>query len=134
METSSTRELVCDTLSNMGRNAQESKDPPEVTSPHKPTNLAQAYETSGEQQADQGVIKAQAGRGRIKKLAREQGLTQGKVFEAQSSIIGLKRLGSQIFLDGEEKVFRKKKCGGLVGSSSDDDISAITVVLRRWEP
>ena len=131
METSSTRELACDTLSNMGRNIQEPKDLLEATNPHKPTNLAQAYETSGEQQADQGVIKAQVGRVRIKKLAREQGLTQGKVSEAQNSVIGLKRLGSQIFPDGEEKVYRKKKCGGLIGSSSDDVISAVTIVQRR---
>ena len=52
METSSTQVLACDTLSNMGRNIQKPKDLPEATNPHKPTNLAQAYETSGEQQAD----------------------------------------------------------------------------------
>ena len=58
--------------------------------------LVQAHEISGKQ-ADQGVVKAQAGRGQIKKLAREQGLAQGKVSESQSSILGLKRLGFQIF-------------------------------------
>ena len=134
METSSTQVLACDTLSNMGRNIQKPKDLPEATNPHKPTNLAQAYETSGEQQADQGVIKAQARRGRIKKLAREQGLTQGKVSEAHNSVIGLKRPGSQIFPDGEKKVYRKKKCASVTGSSSNDVISAATAVQRHREP
>ena len=89
--------------------------------------MVQAHEISGEQ-ADQGVSKAQAGKGQIKKLAREQGQVQGKVFESQSSILGLKRLGSQISSDGEEKVFKRKKCGGLVRNPSNDDISAMTAV------
>ena len=39
IETSSTRVLVSDTVSNVGQNTQELKDPPNVPSPHKPTVL-----------------------------------------------------------------------------------------------
>lgn len=39
METSSTGVLVSDTVSNVGQNTQELKDPPNVPSPHKPTVL-----------------------------------------------------------------------------------------------
>ena len=96
--------------------------------------LAQAYEANREQQIDQGIMKIEVGRGRIKKLAREQGLAQGKDSEAQSSIIGLKRHGSQIFLEREEKVARKKKCDSFVGNSIDEDISAATAAQRCREP
>ncbi|KAL0012555.1 hypothetical protein SO802_007663 [Lithocarpus litseifolius] len=82
----------------------ESEDPVEATSPHKPTKSAQANEVKGEQQIAQDNMKAQVGRGRIKKLAREQGLVQGKDSKAQSSTIGFKHLGSQIFPECEEKL------------------------------
>lgn len=97
MEVSSSQELIGDVLSNVGQSAKETKDPPEVTSPHKPIKPAQVHVANDEQWASQGTMKAQSGRGRIKKLTREHGLNQGMVSEAQVPIIGLKRLGSQIF-------------------------------------
>ena len=72
-------------------------------------------------------MKIQNGKGRIKKLARVQGLAQGKDVEAQSPIIGLKCQGSLIFSEGEESAVKKKKkkCEGLVGSYNEEDISAV---------
>ncbi|KAL0012991.1 hypothetical protein SO802_000060 [Lithocarpus litseifolius] len=89
MEVSGTQVLASNVLPKMGQNMHVSKDPPEATSPHKPTKStqvnevkgehtksAQANEVKGEQQIAQDNMKAQVGRGRIKKLAREQGLAK----------------------------------------------------------
>ena len=56
----------------------------------------------------QGITKAQSARGRIKKLAREQGLNQGMDSETKSPILGSKRLSSQSFPESEEKAVRKQ--------------------------
>ena len=48
--------------------------------------------------------------------------------EAQVPLIGLKRPGTQIFSEHEEKVNRKKKCSGLFVSPSNEDISAAAAV------
>ena len=119
---------VSDVLSKMGQSAHEINDHLEVTSPHKPLKSAHAYEDNNEQRPDQGITKAQEGRGRIKKLARELGLTQGKDSEAKNFIIGTKHLGSQIFSECEEKVARKKKCDGVIGNSNDEYISVVAAV------
>ena len=65
MEVFGPQGLIGDVLSNVVQNAKETKDPPEVTSTHKPT--AQVYAANEEQRASQGTMKAQGGRGRIKK-------------------------------------------------------------------
>ena len=117
-------------LSKMGQSAQKGVSDgllimgpsehvhPEVTNPHKPLKLAQAYEDNYVQRPYQGITKAQAGRGRIKKLARELSQTQGKDSKTKNFILGTKHLGSQNFPECEEKVARKKKCVGVIGNSS----------------
>ena len=69
----SAQKSVSDVLSKMGQNTVETNDHPKVTSPHKPLKLAHAFEDNKEQWSDQGIIKAQGGTGKIKKLARELG-------------------------------------------------------------
>ena len=54
---------------------------PEAAIPQQPLEPAQENEDNHLQRSAQGITKAQAGRGRIKKLARELGQTQGKVSE-----------------------------------------------------
>ena len=124
MEVFGTQESEGDVLSKMGQSAHEINDHPEVTSPHKPLKLANAFEDNKEQRSDQGIIKAQGGRGRIKNLARELGPTQGKDSETKNLIIGTKCQGSQIFPERDEKVARKKKCDGVTGNSNDELVSA----------
>lgn len=113
-------ERVSAVLSKIGPYAKEIDDPSEVTRPQKPTKPAQASKANREQQVDKGITKSQIGKGRLKKLAREQSLTQGKNFEAQSSTIGFKWLSSQLFTESENMVARKKKCEGFCESSDND--------------
>lgn len=80
---------------------------------------------------DKGITKAQVGKGRLKKLAREQSLTQGKNSKAKSSTIGFKRLSSQLFAECENMVARKKKCEGLCESSDNENISAAVAMQHR---
>ena len=54
--------------------------------------------------------------------------------EAHVPLIGLKRPGTQIFSEQDEKVYRKKKCSGLSVSPSNVDISTVAAVQRRREP
>ena len=146
MEVSGIQENEGNVLSKMGQSAQKGVSDrlliigpsehvhPEVTNPHKPLKLAQAYEDNYVQRPDQGITKAQTGRGKIKKLARELGQTQGKDFKTKNFILGTKRLGSQNFPECEEKVARKKKCVGVIGNSSDEHLSAVAAVQHRREP
>ena len=127
-------EIVSDVLSKRGQSAQETENSPEVTSPQKPKKSTQAYEVNTEQKTGQGIMKIQNGKGRIKKLARVQGLAQGKDVKAQSPIIGLKRQGSLIFSEGEESAAKKEKCEDLVGSYNEEVISAVVTMQRRREP
>ena len=79
-------------------------------------------------------MKAQTGRGRIKKLARELRQNQGMISEAQVPLIGLKRPRTQFFSEQDSKVYKKKKCSGLSVSPSNVDISTAAAVQRRQEP
>ena len=124
---------MSDVLSKMGQNTLKTNDHPEVTSPHKPLKPAH-FEDNKEQRSDQGIIKAQGGRGRIKKLARELGPAQGMDSETKNLIIGTKRLGSQIFSECDEKVARKKKCDGGIGNPNDELVLAVAAVQHRREP
>ena len=95
MEVSGNQENEGNVLSKMGQSAQKGVSDgllilglseqvhPEVTNPHKPLKSAQDYEDNYVQWPDQGITKAQAGRGRIKKLPRELGQTQGKDSETK---------------------------------------------------
>ena len=71
-----------DVVSKVGQNVMEAQDPPEVTSPHKPSKSAQIHAANENHQTSQGAMKAQTGRGRIKKLARELGQNQDMNSEA----------------------------------------------------
>ena len=50
----------------------------EVTSPHEPMNWAQTHEANADQTTAQEIVKSRKGKGCIKKIAREKGLTQSK--------------------------------------------------------
>ena len=146
MEVSRIQENMGNVLSKMGQSDQKevSVGPlilgpsehvhPEVAIPQKPLKPAQDNEDNHLQRPAQGITIAQAGRGRIKKLARELGQTQGKVSETKNFILGTKRLGSQSFPECEVKVDRKKKCVGVNGNSNDDHLSAVAAVQHRREP
>lgn len=71
----SARETPSDALSKLGQSMKEIDVSPEVTSPHKPNFLAQVHETSPEQKASHMANKAQKGKGRMKKIVREKGLS-----------------------------------------------------------
>ena len=60
-------------------------------------------------------MKGQKGKGRIKKIAREQGLAQSKEKQAQGPSIGSKRQIALFFVEGDENIARKKKCEGFDG-------------------
>ena len=102
--------------------------------PQQTLEPAQINEDNHLKQPAQGITKAQAGRGRIKKLARELSQTQGKVFETKISILGVTRLSSQSFPKCEVRATRKKKGVDVNGNSSDNLSSAVAAVQHRREP
>ena len=107
---------------------------PEAAIPQQTLEPAQEYEDNHLKQPAKEITKAQAGRGRIKKLARELGQTQGKVPETKNSFLGTKRLSSQSFPECEVRAARKKKCVDVNGNSSDNHSSAVAAVQHRREP
>ena len=48
MDTSGTQEMMGDVVSKVGQNVMEAQDPAEVTSPHKPSKLAQTHAANRE--------------------------------------------------------------------------------------
>lgn len=130
----SARETLRDALPNVGQSMKKTDAPSEVTSPHKPNLMAQVQDTSPKQKIVQMANKSQKGKGWMKKIAREKGLSQTQVAKAQNQVIGIKRLGSLIFLESEGSDARKKLCEGLKGNSNAEDLSAAAAVQRRREP
>ena len=106
----------------------------EAAIPQQNLKPAQEFVDNHFKQPTKETTKAQAGRGRIKKLTRVLGQTQGKAPETKISFLGTKRPSSQSFPESEERVARKKKCVEVHGNSCVNPSSAVATVQHRREP
>ena len=61
MDVSGTKERLGDVVTKVGQNIKEAQHPPEATSPHKSSKLAQIHAANETYQTSQGAMKAQIG-------------------------------------------------------------------------
>ena len=106
----------------------------EAAKPQQNLKPAQELVENHFKQPSKETTKAQAGRGRIKKLARVLGQTQGKAPKTIISFLGTKRPSSQSFPESEERAARKKKCVEVYGNSCVNPSSTMAAVQHRREP
>ena len=77
-------------------------------------------------------MKGQKGKGRIKKIAMEQGLAQSKEKQAQGPSIGSKCQIDLLFAEGDENTARKKKREGFDGCIYEEiEISAMAAMQHQ---
>ena len=80
----------------------------EASTPQQNSEPAQEYEVNHSKQPAKEITKAQARRGRIKKLARVLGQTQGKAPETKTSLLGTKCLCSKVSLSVKRRQLGKR--------------------------
>lgn len=123
-----------DALSNAGRSMKQADGPSEVANPCKPNLMTQVQETSPVQNITQKASNSHIGKGKMKKIAREKGLSQTPASKAQNLSVGIKRIGSLIFPESEGSDARKKFCDDQRGNSDAEVLSAAAAEQRRREP
>ena len=107
----------------------------EVSSPLKPKNWAETHGKNKASSTAQVVTKSSQRKGRMKKIAREQGSAQGKEKQVKGPNVGSKCQLALLFVEGEESTARKRKCMDVDGSvNKESKLSTVAVMQHCREP
>ena len=102
---------IRDASSVMGQQKQKRKEKGEVTSPIKPKTDFHDVGIIGHLDFGPSCNGQKRGKGRLKKLAREQGPRGESSIMDQEGAVGTKRMGKIEILEAEENRVNKKVCG-----------------------